>query len=421
MTILDFSSDCFLVAFFLYCFGFISYGITLAGGIKLRRSGGDAAADSYTKRWGNISFGLSLAGFVLHVTFFVTRWIGAGHVPVSNMYEFMSFLAMTIMAAFIVLYVLYRRVLLGLLAMPLVVLIVAYAAVFPQEVQPLIPALQSYWLGIHVTTAAVGEGFLAVGFAVALLYLLRVVHYEDRSEQSLRLQKRIEIVMIVAFIMIGYLASTYGFRAAGFNTVFVQETVTIDAQGVEHSTAKDVIYTLPPVFKPYNSYVAEGSKVDGLLQTPAWMHGVDAARKLNTIVWSMLAGAILYGTARILLRRPVGSLLAPLTRSMKAEDLDEISYRSIAIGYPIFTLGALIFAMIWAYEAWSRFWGWDPKEVWALISWLYYTAYLHLRLSRGWHGEKSAWLAVIGFIVIMFTLVGVNLVLVGLHSYAGVD
>ncbi|MNG08262.1 Cytochrome c biogenesis protein CcsA [compost metagenome] len=101
-------------------------------------------------------------------------------------------------------------------------------------------------------------------------------------------------------------------------------------------------------------------------------------------------------------------------------DLDEISYRAIAIGFPVFTLGALIFAMIWANEAWGRFWGWDPKEVWALITWLFYSVYLHFRLSRGWQGLRSAWLSVIGFVIVWFTLIGVNLIIAGLHSYAGV-
>ncbi|HEY8342953.1 MAG TPA: cytochrome c biogenesis protein CcsA, partial [Calditerricola sp.] len=115
-----------------------------------------------------------------------------------------------------------------------------------------------------------------------------------------------------------------------------------------------------------------------------------------------------------------GAALQPALRDVEPALLDEISYRAIAIGFPIFTLGGLIFAMIWAHEAWGRFWGWDPKEVWALIVWLFYSAYLHLRLSRGWHGLRSAWLAVIGFIAVMITLVVVNLVIVGLHSYAGV-
>ena len=82
----------------------------------------------------------------------------------------------------------------------------------------------------------------------------------------------------------------------------------------------------------------------------------------------------------MILRKPIGAAIHPLMDGIDADDLDEISYRAIAIGYPIFMLGALIFAMIWAYMAWSRFWGWDPKEVWALITWLFYTAYLHLRL-----------------------------------------
>ncbi|KAF4325227.1 hypothetical protein G195_001261 [Phytophthora kernoviae 00238/432] len=207
------------------------------------------------------------------------------------MYEFMSFLSMMIMVAFIVVYAIYRKSLLGLFALPLTILIMAYAAVFPQEVQPLIPALQSIWLKIHVTLAALGEAFFAVGFAAGFMYLLRTVDFSGKDKSSRRQQ----------------------------------------------------------------------------------------------------------------------------------DDLDEISYRAIAIGFPIFTLGALIFAMIWAQIAWSRFWGWDPKEVWALITWLYYSVYLHLRLSRGWQGRKSAWLAVLGFLVVMFTLVGVNLIIAGLHSYAGAD
>ena len=98
--------------------------------------------------------------------------------------------------------------------------------------------------------------------------------------------------------------------------------------------------------------------------------------------------------------------------------LDDIGYRSVAVGFPIFTLGALIFAMIWAQQAWDRFWGWDPKEVWALVTWLFYAAYLHIRMQKGWQGIRSAWLAVIGFCVIMFNLLAVNLLIVGLHAYA---
>jgi len=151
------------------------------------------------------------------------------------------------------------------------------------------------------------------------------------------------------------------------------------------------------------------------------MNGVNAGRKWNTVVWSVIVGLLLYGLLRLLVRKPLGKAIHPYLEGIDPDDLDEISYRAIAIGFPIFTLGALIFAMIWAQIAWSRFWGWDPKEVWALITWLYYSAYLHLRLSRGWQGIRSAWLAAIGFLVVMFTLIGVNLLIAGLHSYAGVS
>lgn len=118
------------------------------------------------------------------------------------------------------------------------------------------------------------------------------------------------------------------------------------------------------------------------------------------------------------MRKRVSAWIQPFLKHIKLDMLDEITYRSVAIGFPLFTLGGLIFASIWAQIAWDRFWGWDPKEVWALITWFFYAAFLHLRLSRGWHGEKSAWLAVIGFGIIMFNIIVVNLVIAGLHSYA---
>ena len=96
---------------------------------------------------------------------------------------------------------------------------------------------------------------------------------------------------------------------------------------------------------------------------------------------------------------------------------DRIMYTSIAIGYPIFTAGALIFGAIWAEVAWGRWWGWDPKETWALITWLVYTAYLHTRLVRRLRGKVSAVLAIVGFAFTVFTFFGVNFLLSGLHSY----
>jgi cytochrome c-type biogenesis protein CcsB len=106
------------------------------------------------------------------------------------------------------------------------------------------------------------------------------------------------------------------------------------------------------------------------------------------------------------------------SRLPDASLLDDLSYRAISLGYPLFTGGALILGMVWAHRAWGRYWGWDPKEVWALVTFLVYSLYLHGRLRWGWKGRVSAYLAAFGFAVTMFTFLGVNLLLSGLHSYA---
>ncbi|GGF87597.1 cytochrome c biogenesis protein CcsA [Paenibacillus abyssi] len=419
MSFLEFSSDAFIAAFFLYCFGFLFYMIAIGG-----KKWSNRDPEQHVKRWGRVAYIVSTLGLVAHLAFFFTRWIGAGHIPTSNMYEFMTFLGMSIMIAFTVIYSIYRSPLLGMFALPLTIIIVAYASVFPQEVQPLIPALNSIWLKIHVTTAALGEAFFAVGFAAGLMYLLRVVDFKGKTKEARRAQRWVEFTLYVIIVVISFIITVFVFRGMGYEAEFKQMQVNIDSRGQETTTEENVQYTMPPIFKPYNSETISMDSFIGmkqpLLETPYWMDGVNAGRKLNTVVWSIIAGSLLYGLLRLVFRKPLGAVIHPAMEGIDPEDLDEISYRAIAIGFPIFTLGALIFAMIWANIAWSRFWGWDPKEVWALITWLYYSAYLHLRLSRGWQGHRSAWLAVIGFVIVMFTLIGVNLIIAGLHSYAGV-
>ena len=104
-------------------------------------------------------------------------------------------------------------------------------------------------------------------------------------------------------------------------------------------------------------------------------------------------------------------------REERRADMDALTATSIGIGYPIFTAGALIFGAIWAETAWGSWWSWDPKETWALVTWLIYTAYLHTRLVRSLRGRVSAVLAIVGFAATVFTFFGVNFLLSGLHSY----
>lgn len=103
-----------------------------------------------------------------------------------------------------------------------------------------------------------------------------------------------------------------------------------------------------------------------------------------------------------------------------AADLDRLAFRLTAFAFPIWTFGALIAGPIWAEYAWGRYWGWDPKEIWALITWIIFAAYLHARATAGWRGRRAAVLAIAGAASFVFNYAAVNLLFAGLHSYAGI-
>jgi len=109
------------------------------------------------------------------------------------------------------------------------------------------------------------------------------------------------------------------------------------------------------------------------------------------------------------------NILSPQRLSL-ADTLDNISYRIIGLGFPLLTIG-IIAGGVWANEAWGSYWSWDPKETWALITWLVFAAYLHSRITKGWQGRKPAILAAVGFVVVWICYLGVNLLGKGLHSY----
>ncbi|GIP58157.1 c-type cytochrome biogenesis protein CcsB [Paenibacillus sp. FSL W8-0186] len=415
MNLLDISKQAFVIAFLLYCVAFCFYVVTITGKTWKNRD-----PQVHERKWGKISFITSTLGLITHLVYVATRWAWSGHIPVSNMYEFMSFLSLMIIMAFTVLYLIYRKALLGLFATPLGIVVMAYAAVFPKDVQPLIPSLRSIWLYIHVTLAAAGESFFAIACAAGLMYLLRTVDFKGTDKSARRQKLWLEFTFYSIIIVVGFIVSVFAFRAAGYEAVFTPKPTE-----TEQSRTVEMVYNLPPIVAPHNSQLVSADSFLGMskpwMEVPSWFKGESSGRKTNTLVWAFITGTVLYGLLRLIIRKPISEAVSPAVKGLDADLLDEISYRSIAIGFPVFTLGALVFAMIWAQQAWGRFWGWDPKEVWALITWLFYSVYLHLRLSRGFHGRKASWLAVLGFLVVMFTLVGVNLIIAGLHSYAGTD
>jgi cytochrome c-type biogenesis protein CcsB len=115
-----------------------------------------------------------------------------------------------------------------------------------------------------------------------------------------------------------------------------------------------------------------------------------------------------------------GTMSASLKRLPSAEAMDGTAYKVLAFAFPLWTFGVLVAGPIWAQYAWGRYWGWDPKEVWSLVTWVVYAAYLHARATAGWRGRRAATIAIVGWFVFIFNFVGVNLLVSGLHSYAGV-
>jgi ABC-type transport system involved in cytochrome c biogenesis permease subunit len=393
------SIDMFVIAFAAYFAASILYVIGVTGR-KIAFADGWASGNDWTN-WG---YGAAVIGVLAQLAALVTRWIATGHAPVSDMFEYMSFWGFTIMTSYVIFNAFYRLPILGAFACPVGLVIIAYASVFPTNALPLIPALQSYWLYIHVTTAAAGEGIFTIGFAAAYMYLLRTTDFSVRTKGV----RFLEFTFYLFIALLSFVLVSLAFKIAGYSRI----------DPVTH-----LDYSLPALVGSPGMPSGSMGELLGislpLFDIPAWMRGVDAAMKLNTMLWSLLSSLVIYAVLRLLARgRFLVESIAVWVGGLEPQFLDELSYRAIAIGYPVFTLGALVFAMLWAQEAWGSYWSWDPKETWALITMLYYTAYLHLRLTRDWEGKKSAWMAVFGFVLILFLLVGVNLLIVGLHSYA---
>lgn len=390
------SSNLLYASFFLY----LAATVLFAGAIKDKKA---KAKETGQNKWAKLAISVTIVGFIAQLGYFILRWIAAGHAPVSNMFEFTTFFGISLVGAFIIIYFMYKTPMLGVFTLPVAVLMIAYASMFPREISPLIPALQSDWLHIHVITAAIGQAILAISFAAGIIYLVKVIDQSKSSKRTFWLEAiMFGLVCTLGFVLISTTFSIMDYKAE-FNWID------------KNDRPAKLEYHLPALTGPHEGELLTEGKFEPLVEMPAIIN----AKKLNTVIWSLAVGTILYVLLRLAFRKRIGAALKPLVKNINLDLVDEIGYRSVLIGFPVFTLGALIFAMIWAQIAWTRFWGWDPKEVWALITFLFYAAFLHLRLSKGWHGEKSAWLAVIGFVIIMFNLVAVNLVIAGLHSYAG--
>lgn len=232
--------------------------------------------------FGRVALWLISLGFLAHCAFTINRYLEAGHTPITNLHESLSFFSLSIIAIFIIFERKYRLFILGSFITPLALLLLALSATFPTAIMPLNPALKSRWLLLHTSMAFFGYAAFAVSFGTSIMYLI----------QSHFLKKK----------------------------------------------------KLGPLFQ----------------------------------------------------------------RLPSLDTLDEISYRCLTFGFPLLTV-AIISGAIWAETAWGTYWSWDPKETWSLITWFIYAALLHGRLTTGWRGRKAAILSIIGFFILLFTFLGVNL------------
>lgn len=309
--------------------------------------GQDSAAEAIGSRlaWGAVF--MALVGTM--VRWFESHQIAAdiGHIPVSNLYEVFVMFAWLTALMYLYYEQRFKTRALGAYVMLIISASVAFLLWYTvargaHEIQPLVPALQSWWMKIHVPANFVGYGTFAMAAMVALAYLLKTA-----SQRALL----VGLIGIPAALILMILAVRFG--ASGLSA----ETV---------------------------------SGLDG------W------ARKMG--------GVLIFFALCVALRTRLTARLPALTL------LDDLMYKAIALGFAFFTI-ATILGAFWAAEAWGGYWSWDPKETWALIVWLNYAAWLHMRLMKGLRGQVASWWALVGLLVTTFAFLGVNMFLSGLHSY----
>ncbi len=309
--------------------------------------------------------GVAIANLVM-AALLSARWIEAGYFPISNLYESLFFLAWGLTTAHLIAENMSKSRLVGVVTTPVIMGITAFAALtLPPDMrvsEPLVPALKSNWLMMHVSVMMLSYAALLVG----------------------------------ALVAIAYIVITWG------------RDVTLQGSSWGSGGDRRKIVTAINLDNTDNSGTSN-------LDTPNTLANTLMSETLTTNTTFNLTSANTATLANPPILITTTNSLSPQLLSL-AETLDNISYRIIGLGFPLLTIG-IIAGAVWANEAWGSYWSWDPKETWALITWLVFAAYLHARITRGWQGKKPAILAAAGFVVVWICYLGVNLLGKGLHSY----
>ncbi|HXY13283.1 MAG TPA: cytochrome c biogenesis protein CcsA [Terriglobales bacterium] len=383
------------------------------------------------------------AGLLANTGAVAHRWYEAGHPPFASIYEMLLSFVWTLAVLTLIAEKKYGVKVIGTVTMPVAIVGVILMQLLRTEVHPLVPALQSTWLHVHVTLAMLAYAACALSFALAMMFLiqddvktetfltatslfcvgtyagvltrfekwggLNVIAWNPQEKSEIFLSKGVRLFVTipdlgwlmlivlagVAVPLVLYLIS----RKTGNQSLLDMANRAVFVSILLQTMAL-AFFLLRARDGQYASLDAEGLYPTSLAASPFILSGI-----VGGIFVSLLYLLLLWRRADLERMLP------------SAEELDRITYRTIAIAFPLLTL-MIAAGAYWANRTWGSYWSWDPKETWAAITWLIYAGYLHMRITRGWRGRRAAYFAILGFAVVMFTFFGVTYLLPGLHAYA---
>ncbi len=383
-------------------------------------------------------------GLVANTLAVAHRWYLSGRPPFASIYEMLLSFVWAVAALTLVAEKKFGVKIIGSITMPLAVVCVILMQLLPSEVRPLVPALQSTWLHVHVTLAMLSYAACALSCALAMMFLIQDELKTDTFLVWTSAMVSAIYIAIVAtrFERWGGLSVT-GWDASTKSDIFLgrgmrlfvtvpdlgwlfllaalaavvplalclaararknESLLAIANKGVFISILLQIVVLAAFVLRVRNASYASPDQ-DGLFPT-----SLAASPFLLGGMISGIFASLLY--LMLLWRRADLQEMLP-----SAETLDRVTYKTICIAFPLLT-GMIAAGAYWANRTWGSYWSWDPKETWAAITWLVYAGYLHMRITRGWRGRRAAYFAILGFGVVIFTFLGVTYLLPGLHAYA---
>jgi cytochrome c-type biogenesis protein CcsB len=379
---------------------------------------------------GKIATLTASSGLVVQTIALALRWresyqMDIGRVPLSNLYESLVFFTWSTVLIYLIVEFKYKTRAFGAFVLPVAFLALAFINVagISQDITPLVPALKSNWLFYHVLISFLGYAAFGIAFAVSMIFLL--MDTEDRGSANNRLYGAGAIVVLA---LLGNFMASHGEQMKtafwmGLGALVLIWFIYLVSAGAKHKSHVFLFWSLCMTMtisllagmgidfvslalhplaegESYKKHLFEATFLNSspLLSVASWA----AVILLFWLIWSQ--------------GLRVKNMLKQYIPDM--DQLDDVTYRMIAIGWPLLT-GGIVTGAVWANSAWGTYWSWDPKETWSLITWFVYAIYLHARYVRGWKGTQMAVISSVGFLAVIFTYLGVNLVLSGLHSYGG--